>query len=147
MSTETRRDEEIGDLLVVLHDGDCAFCTGWVRRLARWDRHDRLRFCPLGSARGRALAERQGLDPDQPSTIVAVRDFESPRERAALRSAALLLIAGELGGVFRLAGLFRIVPRSWRDALYDLIARRRHALGAAESCVLSDPALERRLLR
>ncbi|MCB9832602.1 MAG: DUF393 domain-containing protein [Planctomycetes bacterium] len=140
-------DAETANRLVVLHDGDCSFCTGWVRRLARWDRHDRLRFCPLGSARGRALAARIGLDPDRPSTVIAVRGFEGADEDAARRSAAVLRIAAELGGWFRLALVGRIVPGFLRDALYDLVARHRHALGGAETCVLRDPELDRRLLR
>jgi predicted DCC family thiol-disulfide oxidoreductase YuxK len=42
------------------------------------------------------------------------------------RSSAALRIAAHLGGVWRLAAVFWLVPRPVRDGVYDFIARRRH---------------------
>ena len=45
-----------------------------------------------------------------------------------------------LGGIWRLAGLLRLVPRFIRDAVYDWIARNRYGwFGKRDSCRLPSP--------
>ena len=68
-------------------------------------------------------------------------------ERAFVRSAAALRVARYLGGAWTLALGAWLVPRPFRDAAYDLVARHRHRLpGAADACFVPAPEVRARFL-
>jgi predicted DCC family thiol-disulfide oxidoreductase YuxK len=61
------------------------------------------------------------------------------------KSDAILMIFPQLGGVWRVFRLGWILPRFFRDWIYDFVARNRYRLfGKRDSCRLPTPA-ERRL--
>lgn len=67
--------------------------------------------------------------------------------RVYTHSAAVLRIAGRLGGIWRVALVGWLLPRAWRDALYRYVARHRYQwFGQQESCLLPTPALRTRFL-
>ncbi|MEB3221696.1 MAG: DCC1-like thiol-disulfide oxidoreductase family protein [Candidatus Sericytochromatia bacterium] len=129
--------------LHVLFDGECATCHALVRLALRHPARAGLRFVPLGAVvntpAGDALAHRLG----EPlgATLVVLRDGE-----ALTRSDAVLALAAALGGAWQLAGLGRLLPRPWRDALYDALAARRHRLGLASVACEQLPAEARGLV-
>jgi predicted DCC family thiol-disulfide oxidoreductase YuxK len=46
----------------------------------------------------------------------------------------------QLGGVWSLAGIGRGLPKTFRDALYKIVARNRYRVfGKHESCMLPEP--------
>jgi predicted DCC family thiol-disulfide oxidoreductase YuxK len=56
-------------------------------------------------------------------------------------------IAERLGFPWRLATVFRVLPRAWREALYDMVARNRlRIFGKREVCYVSDPQYADRFL-
>jgi len=62
-------------------------------------------------------------------------------------SDGVLKAAKRLGGPFKLALVFWIVPRRIRDAVYNAVARSRYRLfGKADMCAAPDEALKRRLI-
>ena len=126
---------------LVLFDGVCVFCSRWVRFVIARDAAARFRFLPIQSERGRALAERLGVNPEAPETNVVVMDG-----RALMKSDAALSVLGVLKGV-RWLGAFRHAPRWMRDPLYDLIARNRYAIfGRTVTCMVPGPEERARFL-
>jgi hypothetical protein len=108
---------------IVVFDGECALCNGWVDFLLRFDRRDVFRFTAL----------QPGADA---SSILLIEG-----ERVLRRSSAVLRILALLGFPFSLAGVFRAVPAAWRDALYDVVARNRiRWFGRRETCRVPSPA-------
>ncbi len=106
----------------LFYDGDCRVCHTWVR-FALWaDPQGQTRFAPLGGEtflRQVAEAKREGL----PDSLVLV----TPAGRLLIRSAAVLALLQEMGGLWRgLAAIGGVVPRGLADTLYDGFARRRH---------------------
>jgi predicted DCC family thiol-disulfide oxidoreductase YuxK len=70
-------------------------------------------------------------------------------ERGALlqQSAAVLRILSLLGFPFSLARVFRIIPSSPRDHVYEWFARNRlKSFGRLQACRLPSPAERRRFL-
>jgi predicted DCC family thiol-disulfide oxidoreductase YuxK len=122
---------------LMLFDGLCNFCSTSVNVALALDRRGALRFTPIQSPYGRALAERHGLDPDDPATFVFF-DAGAPK----LRSTAALALAARLPAPWRqLGAVAGLVPLSWRDGLYDLIAGNRYRLfGRRPTCRLPTPA-------
>ena len=104
---------------IVYFDGFCGLCNRFVDFLITTDRQRRLRFAPI---QGRTAAERLAQAPSADPTTIVLEDGGRTLEK----SAAVLEILNQLGGVWRLSGIFRVVPRPVRDRLYDWVARRRY---------------------
>ena len=123
---------------LMLFDGVCNFCSASVNLALALDRRGMIRFCPIQSAYGQALARRHGLDPDDPATFVF---FD--HGAAKLRSTGALALATRLPAPWRWArDALRVVPRAqWRDGVYDWIAANRYRLfGRRQVCRLPTPA-------
>ena len=131
----------------ILFDGVCNLCNGFVQFVIRHDAAGHFRFAALQSEAAQALlaAYSQPLTPStlaDPASVVLVADG-----RVYTHSAAVLRIAGQLGGIWRLAAVGWLLPRRWRDAMYRYIARNRYRwFGRQESCMLPTPELRGRFL-
>ncbi|WP_394001466.1 thiol-disulfide oxidoreductase DCC family protein [Luteimonas sp. WGS1318] len=127
---------------IVVFDGVCALCNGWVRFLLRHDRRTGFRFAAMQDAVGRDLLHAHGIDPADPVSFLLVDG-----EAAWHDSAAVIEVLRRLGGGWRLAVLLRIVPRRLRDAGYRLLARQRYRLfGRHEACMVPPPGTADRFL-
>jgi predicted DCC family thiol-disulfide oxidoreductase YuxK len=127
---------------IVVFDGVCVLCSGWVRFLLARDRARRYRFAAMQSAAGRALLAQHGLDPDDPVSFLLFEDG-----RAHTDSGAILRILVRLGGAWRLMAIFYAVPPLLRDALYRFVARRRYRwFGRRESCFVPSPDTAHRFM-
>ena len=114
---------------VIVFDGVCVLCNGWVTFLLKHDREGRYRFAAMQSAAGRALLAGHGLDPDDPASFLLVEGA-----RAWTDSDAIRRVLTGLGGVWRLAGVIALVPRIVRDPLYRRIARNRYRWFGTTAC-------------
>lgn len=128
---------------VVLFDGECKLCNGWVRFIMRHDRQRRLKLAAVQSPEGQALLAWAGLPLDPFDTLAVIRD-----QRYWVRSDAVFEIIAQLPGAWRGWLLLRGIPRGLRDWAYDRIARNRYRLfGKYDSCLLPDPDHEQRFLK
>jgi predicted DCC family thiol-disulfide oxidoreductase YuxK len=132
---------------LLLYDGACGFCHAAVRFVLARDRKRVFDFATLqGGVAADVLAPFGGRPADL-ATFLVLEDHRGSAPRLWSRSDAALLIARELGMPWRAAAPLRLVPRAWRDPLYDLVARHRHRLpGAADTCVVPPPEHRARFL-
>lgn len=120
---------------IVVFDGICHLCNGWVQFLLRVDRRGLYRFASMQSETGRGLLRAHGLDPDDPSSFLLLREG-----RARTDSDAILDVLTGLGGPWRAFGVLRAVPRALRDPAYRFIARHRYRLfGKRDVCMMPTP--------
>ena len=125
---------------IVYFDGVCGLCNRSVGLLLRHDRRRVLRFAPL---QGDTAHERLGLTADGDPDSIVLEDAG----RLWHRSDAALRIAAHLGGWWRCFAVLRVIPRPLRDALYDVVARRRYRwFGRKETCRLPTPEERERFL-
>lgn len=102
---------------VVLYDGHCKLCNRTVRWVKRNDRMGAFSFRP------------------HPGDSVVLQEGEKRYER----STAVLRIAMGLRIPWPLLGVFLIVPRVFRDAIYNIVARnRKQWFGVYKSCTLPE---------
>jgi len=105
---------------IILYDGVCVLCSGWMRFVLRRDPKRLFRFTPIQSAYGTALARALGIDPEDPDTNAVIwKGIAYRRSDAALRVVSLLPSWGWVR-------VLQIMPRFLRDAVYRLIARTRY---------------------
>lgn len=125
---------------IVLYDGVCGLCNHAVQFLLKRDRRDRFRFASLQSEFAATLLKRHGVDHNDLDTVYAVLNQGEAGERLLGKSDAFLQLAKELGGVWSIAGIGRIIPRPVRNMLYDFVARHRYQVfGKHETCMLPEP--------
>lgn len=127
---------------IVVFDGVCALCSGWVRFLLRHDRRGVFRFAAMQEPVGRGLLIAHGIDPDDPVSFLLVDKSTGWHD-----SDGVIEVLRRLGGAWRLAGLLRIIPKRPRDAAYRLLARNRYRVfGRRDSCMLPRPEARDRFL-
>jgi predicted DCC family thiol-disulfide oxidoreductase YuxK len=125
---------------IVLYDGVCGLCNHLVQFLLKRDTHDRFRFASLQSEFANKLLTHHGVDPHDLDTVYVVKDYGQPDESLLARSDAILFMLTPLNGLWKLAGVGRVLPRAFRDAVYKIVARNRYRVfGKHESCMLPGP--------
>ncbi len=128
---------------LLLYDGVCALCNGWVRFLLKRDRQGRLRFTPLEGSLGREVLERFEMH-KAPDGVVLVTEALTGLECIYFRSDAVAMALQLLGNFWKMAGWgIMAVPRPLREFGYGLVARLRYRIfGRYDSCPL--PTAEER---
>ncbi|HKO97172.1 MAG TPA: DCC1-like thiol-disulfide oxidoreductase family protein [Pyrinomonadaceae bacterium] len=125
---------------VVLYDGVCGLCNGLVQFLLKRDTQDRLRYASLQSDFSSVVLKRHGADPKDLDTVYVVVNRDEPSEKLLARSDAILYLAGQLGGIWQIATIGRVIPKALRDAMYKLVATNRYRVfGKYETCMLPEP--------
>lgn len=117
---------------VVLFDGVCNLCNGWVRFVVRRDPRRQFRFASLQSHFGVETLRRHELPADYLGSILLVE-----HDVLFAKSDAVLRIARGLRWPWPLLSIFVVVPRGLRDVVYDWVARNRYRwFGKREACML-----------
>ena len=127
---------------IIVFDGVCHLCNAWVQFLLRFDRRGVYRFASMQSVAGRKRLADHGLDPDDPSSFLLLRNG-----RARTDSDAIVDVLTGLGGAWRVFGVLWLVPRFLRDPAYRFIARNRYRLfGKRDVCMMPTPESAARFL-
>jgi predicted DCC family thiol-disulfide oxidoreductase YuxK len=127
---------------LIVFDGVCVLCSGLARVTVRLDRSEKFRFATAQSPLGQALYAEHGLRRDDFDTNLVIIDGVAHQ-----RLDSLIAVAEALGWPWRAARALRILPKSWREALYGAIARNRYWLfGRKESCDIPSPELRARIV-
>jgi predicted DCC family thiol-disulfide oxidoreductase YuxK len=134
-----RRDPDVppfpDDRPVIVFDGQCVFCSGWVKFALKRDKQATYRFMTAQSATGAALYRHYGLDDrDYETNMLLMNGQPYFRSEGSIR-----MVAG-LGFPWSLLKVFSLVPRVLLDRLYEFVARNRFRLaGRMETCYVPTP--------
>ena len=127
---------------LILFDGVCNLCSSSVQFIIRHDRRAVFKFTPIQSHLGEAIYREAGLEPNDPETFLVLSSG-----RTLVRSDAALEVARHFGGFWRLLSALRVVPRSWRDAVYRAIAKRRYRwFGKRDACLVPSEEIKQRFV-
>lgn len=127
---------------LILFDGECNVCNGYVLFVIARDPGARFRFASLQSAAGQAELARHGHGDVGSDSIVLVRGG-----RVWLRTSAVLRIAAGLRLPWPLLAVFLLVPPPLRDFFYKAFAARRYRwFGRVQQCLRPTPELRARFL-
>lgn len=120
---------------IVVFDGECALCNGFVAWLLRHDKRGSFLIAGSASAVGAAVVQAAGLDQRITSSTLLVWDGA-----AHIRSQAIIAVARQLPWPWRAAAGIRVLPLSWRDAVYRFVAARRPRVVAEDPACGVPPA-------
>ncbi|HLP20695.1 MAG TPA: DCC1-like thiol-disulfide oxidoreductase family protein [Chitinophagales bacterium] len=127
---------------VILFDGVCNLCNGYVNWMIDHDKKEQFKFASLQSEYGRQKVAELELQGDYMNTIVYYDNG-----KGYTHSSAVLRILKQLGGLYSLMSIFLLVPPFMRNFFYNLVARNRYKwFGKRETCRIPTPALKARFL-
>jgi predicted DCC family thiol-disulfide oxidoreductase YuxK len=127
---------------IILFDGVCNLCSGTVSFVIKRDSKDIFRFASLQSETGENLTAKYGIDTAKVDSIILIDEGA-----VYIKFTAALRIARSLPGAYPLLYCFIIIPRFFRDWIYEGIARKRYAwFGKKESCMVPTPELKSKFL-
>ncbi|MEO5757963.1 MAG: DCC1-like thiol-disulfide oxidoreductase family protein [Mesorhizobium sp.] len=127
---------------MIVFDGVCVLCSGFVRMVVRLDRKSRFRFATAQSPFGEALFRKHGLRTDSYETNLALINGA-----AFTQLDSFVAVMSELGWPWRAAKILLLLPRPLRDWLYDRVAKNRYALfGRKDACEVPSPGMRERFL-
>jgi len=113
--------KETENVPILLFDGECGLCAFAVQFMLRHEKNDRLKFASLQSDVAKKIIQ---------STIPAYLKADSvilvQNHRTFIKSRALLQVVRYLKFPFNLLLIFKILPTSFADSLYDCVAKNRH---------------------
>lgn len=134
MSTQNKK--------IILFDGVCNLCNNSVVFIIKRDNKDVFRFAAIETVEGQKLIEKHQIDTSKVDSILL---FEN--DNYYYKSTAALKIARHLKGGYPLLYGFMILPRFFRNWVYDIIARNRYKwFGKKESCMIPTPELKSKFI-
>ncbi|CAM3683254.1 thiol-disulfide oxidoreductase DCC family protein [Rheinheimera salexigens] len=128
---------------ILLFDGVCNLCTGSVRFVIQRDPKKQFLFASLQSTVAKELLGLNTVKPtDYLGSIVLIDD-----DGIWFRSSAALRVAGRLTAGWPLLRLLLILPRPFRDWVYDFVGARRYRwFGRTEACWIPEQDVSDRFL-
>ena len=127
---------------ILLFDGVCNFCDSSANLIIGLDKNARFRFTTLQSDVGQAILGKHQLATNDFDSVVVVH-----KDKFYLKSDAALKVFEELGGLWSLLSLLKIIPKSIRDSAYDILARNRYNwFGKKDQCMIPTPELKAKFL-
>jgi len=128
---------------VILFDGLCNLCNGFVNFIIRTDKEAKIKFLALQSPKARALLK------EFPENKILMHDLSTvilmENKTLYFKSDAVLQIVARLPFPWIVFKAFRFIPRFLRDKIYDFVAKRRYAwFGKKSHCMVpSSDVMER----
>ena len=127
---------------VLLFDGVCNLCDGFVQFLLKRDKKEKFYFASLQSDIAQQLLARNGITDSGLSTVVLIDGSD-----IYTHSDVGLRIMKELGGIYGPLYYLTVLPKKFRDRIYNWIAKNRYRFfGKKETCMLPAPEWHRRFL-
>lgn len=128
---------------VILFDGVCNLCNGFVQFVINHDPSGHFQFASLQSEAGRALLASHGTSVEAtPETVLLVENGT-----VYSHSTAALRVLRRLQAPWSWLYAAIVVPSFVRDAVYRFVARHRYQwFGHRDACMLPTPALRQRFL-
>jgi predicted DCC family thiol-disulfide oxidoreductase YuxK len=128
---------------IILFDGVCNLCNGFIQFIIKRDTDDVFRYTSLQSEIGKKLLLERNIDALTTDSVVLIE----PGVAYYIKSDAALQIANYLKGYSSFSRILYLIPSSLRDIVYDIIARYRYVwFGKKDTCMIPTPELRAKFL-
>ncbi|AXT59757.1 DUF393 domain-containing protein [Aquimarina sp. AD10] len=124
---------------IILFDGVCNLCNSAINFIIKRDKKGIFRYASLQSEIGEKLIADRNIDISKIDSILLI----DPKIAYYHKSTAALHIAKELSGLYPILSVFLILPKFFRDWIYDIVAKNRYKwFGKKESCMIPTAELK-----
>ena len=127
---------------LILFDGECNLCDQSVQFVFARNPEKNLHFSSLQSEFSKTQRIKFDLSADNKNSIIFIDGSQT-----YTKSTAVIKIGRYLNFPWRLIGIFIYIPQSWRDVLYNWVARNRiNWFGRSQHCLVGNSELQARIL-
>ena len=118
---------------IIFYDGLCAMCNRFIRILITLDKKEKFLLAPLQGKNGKILQKKFSKELKGIDSVIFYN------KKVYTKSSAVINILSELGGIYKLAYIFNIIPSFISDSRYDYIARNRFQwFGKLDKCPMPE---------
>lgn len=130
------------DDCVILFDGVCKLCNAWSKFIIRFDTQQQFKLCSVQSPEGQSILNHFNMPANHFDTMLYVEG-----SRCFEKSDAFFHVVYKLGIPWRLLCVFKVIPKTVRNWLYDRIALNRYSLfGKHDTCLMPSKEHKNRFL-
>lgn len=124
---------------IILYDGYCNLCNATLQYILKRDKKRVFQYYALQSKEAELLLLKNFAEKNIPDSIILLTEGQ-----LYTRSEAIFKILPQLGKGYKILFVFKIIPRRWRDKIYDWIATNRYKwFGKTDQCTVINPSLLR----
>lgn len=128
---------------IILFDGVCNLCNGFIQFVIKRDKNDSFRYASLQSEIGQLLISERKIDTNKIDSVIVI----DPGVAYYIKSDAALEVGRHLKGYRTISKVLNLIPRGLRNIIYDLIAVYRYAwFGKKDACMIPTPELKAKFL-
>ena len=128
---------------LILFDGVCNLCNDSVLKVIKYDKKNSFVFTALQSETGKKVTNYLNIDIAKIDSII----LYEPGISFDIKSTAALKVMKHFGGIWQITQMGLIFPESFRNHIYDFIAKNRYKwFGKKESCMIPTPELKAKFL-
>ena len=102
---------------VILFDGVCKLCNAWSSFIIQHDDKHAFKLCSVQSNEGQKILKHFGLSTDVYDSMLVVAG-----DAVYQQSDAFFQVVRKLDSPWKIAYVFRMIPKSLRNWLYERIA-------------------------
>lgn len=130
------------DKPLLFFDGVCNLCSNFVQFVIEHDPKGKFRFASLQSEAGQQVLQEMKMSGTKLNTVVLLKNGKT-----YTHSDVALEMSRDLGGLWSLFYIFKVIPKALRDKIYDFVAANRYKwFGEKDSCWMPTPDLQARFL-
>jgi len=127
---------------ILLFDGVCNLCNGFVQFVIERDQEGLFKFAALQSDVGKNVLQHINLSTDDLSTAILIED-----EKIYTQSTVGLKMIKKMNVWYRFLYFLIVLPKPFRDFFYRILAKNRYKwFGEKENCMIPSPELQSRFL-
>ena len=108
---------------IIFYDAACPLCSRVVRFILKQERDQQLFFSSLQGEHARSFLPKKGIYDVDMKTFYLLK-----KGTMYNRSSAALHLIPYLKWYFSVFMLFWVIPRGWRDLVYNIISKNRYRL-------------------
>ena len=117
------------NLSLIIIDGDCNLCNGTAKNIQKRDKNKLFHYVSLQSDSGKHIIKKYNISSEVDSVVFI------NKKQAFIKSDAVIEIARLLPFPWSLAVTLKFFPKTWRDWIYDIVAKKRYKwFGKTEKC-------------
>ncbi len=127
---------------IVFFDGICNLCNGAVQFLLKRDKTEQFLFASLQSDAAKYILLQYNVKKIKMDSIILTEDGQ-----VYDKSTAILKICKYLSWPWSIMTVARVLPLSFRDKIYDYIAKHRYKwFGTKNTCTMMLPEYKNRFI-
>ena len=128
---------------IILFDGICNLCNSAVTIVIKQDKKNKFLFAAIQSKKGKEIVDYLEIDIAKIDSII----LYEPGVSYEVKSTAAIKIMNDFGQFWQLTKLLWILPKGFRNQVYDFIAKNRYKwFGKKESCMIPTNDLKEKFL-